>query len=436
MSRRGRLPALVAQLGRRELAIDDWAARASDRRVVWRRRDGDGVRDGVVELGRYQALVHRDVPTGRGSAWLDVEAGADAVLADAVADAAARALATIGPAWRSPPPAAPARVILADPAITTPGADALAPALDDTIAATAAGAGAELRSVTLTIVDEKVALATRRGLDAGWPQTEVAVELELVADGLVVPLARRARRLVELDLDRAIPAALARAARARAAAPTPPGRYPVVLEAEALLHGGHGLLAAFVAQADPALERQGLGAARLGRPIVAGADTTAEPLTLHSDGALDGGLASAPLTDAGDPVRRFAVVERGLIRGLALDAREAALRGAQANGGVRGLVVPPGSVDGDALVGGGGPVLVVEAVRWLELEPLTDRFRARIALARLYTGGGVRDVRDGLLHGHALPALALARRSRQTVRTPWYDGPARWAIGPLTVTGG
>ena len=424
------LAPLVRALERRAFAIDDWGARATAGTVAWHRRDGEGVRTGEQAIGRYRAIVHRDVPAGRGSAVLELDAGASGELAGAVGDAVERALATIGPAWKSPPPAAPARVVVADPSIARP--TELAEELARAIAAAAAAAGADLVAAEVEVVRQTITLATSRGLDAAWPETELTARVELARGGRRAVVTRRARQVADLDLAGAIAAALARADRAAAAGPTPVGRTQVVLDAGAGLHGGLGLLAAFAGQADPALERQGLVAARAGRPIAPGAAAAAEPLDLLSDGTLPFGLASAPIADVGDPVRRFALVERGLVRGLALDAREAALRGAQANGGVRGLVVAPGGATADLLLAG-GPLLQVEALHWLELEPMTGRFRARIALGRVHGAGASRDVRGGLVRGDALAALALARRSREVTATPSYRGPARWAIGELLV---
>jgi hypothetical protein len=428
------LAPLLRALDRRTFALDDWGARVTAGSVGWRRRVGDDRRGGEQALGHVRAVVHRDVPAGRGSATIDVDAGPSTPFAELVAEALDRAMSTIGPAWTSPPPAAPARVAVADPAIARP-VDA-ADQLEQLVLDAAATHGASVRALDVEVVGETVSVATSRGLDASWPQTALTVRALLVRGDRHARVERSARRLSDLALDAAIAGALADADRIAAAAPTPAGRVRVALEAPALLHGGLGLFAAFVAQADPGLERQGLVAARAGRPIVDGATAAAEPLTLTSDGTLPFGLASTPIADVGDPVRRFALVERGLVRGLALDAREAALRGAQANGGVRGLLVPAGPTDADALLTDAGPVLLVEAWHWLALEPVTGELRARIALGRLHAAAGARDVRGGIVRADALAALALARRSRELASTPRYRGPRRWLLGELAVDGG
>ena len=94
------------------------------------------------------------------------------------------------------------------------------------------------------------------------------------------------------------------------------GPCSLVLHTEAMLHGGLGVWEAFVPQADAATERQGLARYREHAPIVEGADTVSEPLTIESDGARAYGLASEPLGEEGGAVRRFPLVQRGIAAGL------------------------------------------------------------------------------------------------------------------------
>jgi hypothetical protein len=78
-------------------------------------------------------------------------------------------------------------------------------------------------------------------------------------------------------------------------------------------------------------------------------------------------------------------------------------------------------------------MLVVSALVWLELAPITGHFRAEIALAQLVDRGSSHDVSGGILRGDALAALASSRRSSETVTTPEYRGPRMWHLGELTV---
>lgn len=405
--------------------IEDWTVRLTTTRAVWRSWGADEAR-GSSERAALVGELHRDQPHGRGSATIELAADGDAERA--VADAIVRADGAIGPIWRTPSPAAPARVALADPAI-----DPAAPraALDaivaDAIAAAASAALAIERGWAELAIDD-VELTSRRGQRARWRATRLELHAEVgaagVAGGPTAPIACRARRGAELDLAGALALAGRRLAD-RDAPPPPPGPYPVALRARALAHGGTGLLDAIVAQADPALDRQGLVRYHLGKPIADGAT-----LSLESDGARPFGWRSAPLGEHGEPVRRFALVAGGIATGLGLDAREAALRGAQPNGGVRGLVVPPGELAADALITAG--TLVIDALAWLEIERTTGWFRAAIAAGEV-AGPTPRRIRGGMLRGDAIGLLGRARRSVELVETPELRAPALWHLGELEV---
>lgn len=410
--------------------VEDWTVRKTTTRAAWRRW-GDADERGASTRARLAGELHRDQPEGRGSATFELASGGDAEVV--VTGAMLRALDAIGPIWRTPSPAAPARVELADPAIDPA---ALAAAVDAVVARVAQAAGDALVGGLAEVAYDEVELATRRGQRAQWRATRVELRADVRAGDAVRTVTRRARRIADLDLDDLIaPADAAPIAAER------PRAIEVVLRARALLHGGAGLLDAVIAQADAALERQGLVRYHAGKPIAEGAT-----LTLESDGTLPFGWHSAPLGDRGEPVRRFPLVVNGVAAGLGLDAREAALRGAQPNGGVRGLVVPPGAVPGDELLR--DDTLVVDDLAWLELERTTGWFRAEIAAGAMWRarvpgeplpGGGEvmgrpptgRPIRGGILRGDALEAVARARTSREVIELPTYRGPALWHLGIL-----
>jgi predicted Zn-dependent protease len=424
------LDTLVRALGA-EPQLSDWSARGVASRAAWLARRGDASTTGERTSLALSATVHRDTPAGRGSASFSL--GPSDTPVDAIDAALMRAGDAVGQAWRSPAPAAPARVDLADPSLDSAAALAAAPAeLAELVAASARAAGGELIDLVIEVERETISIVTRGGLEARWFATTVAIDAEVRRDGAGARIALRARRRDDLAPGIAIADALDIAARRARAQATPAGRLPVVMRAPALLHGGRGLLEAIVAQADPALERQGLVRYRPGQPIIPGAGATASPLTVTSDGTAPFGLRSAPLDDQGDAVRRFELVSRGVARDLALDAREAALRGVSPNGGARGLVVPQGSESEAALLDG-GPLLLVDALAWLELAPITGRFRAEIALAQLIDRGERHDVSGGILRGDALAALALSLRTTEVTTTPEYLGPVMWHLGELAV---
>src|SRR5262249_61520672 len=135
-----------------------------------------------------------------------------------------------------------------------------------------------------------------------------------------------ARRGSDRELDAAIAGAAADLALYAKAGKPASGKCAVVLDTDAMLHGdGLGVWAAFAAQADAVVERQGLTRYREGNPIAPGADQITEPLTITSNGALDWGVRSAPVGDEGDAVRKFAIVDRGSRSGLGLSPRRAPL---------------------------------------------------------------------------------------------------------------
>ena len=427
------IEALVRALAA-ERAIADWSARARFTRARWVAR-GDAARgssEGERTTTALAATIHRDTPEGRGSATFTL--GPSDVVAEALRAALVRAGGAVGPPWRSPPSAAPARVVVADPAVETAALARVPGELEAQVVAAARAAGATVAEVRVEVAVEAVQVITSRDVDARWPETRFTVEARLLRDGVYARLERVVRRREELAIGVVVAAAVDRALRRAKALETPAGRMATVLRADALLHGGRGLFEAIVAQADPALEHQGLVRYRPGQPIATGAVAAAQPLTVTSDGTLPFGLRSAPLDEDGAAVRRFELVGRGVARNLALDGREASLRGVSPNGGVRAIVVPPGTSPERALLASsGGPLLVVEAWSWLDVAPVTGHFRAAIALGRIIDRGGTHDVTGGIVRGDALAALALSTRSQELVTTPEYHGPSAWALGELTV---
>jgi predicted Zn-dependent protease len=202
-----------------------------------------------------------------------------------------------------------------------------------------------------------------------------------------------------------------------------------VLPADAMQHGeGYGGWAPFADQADAALERRGLTRYRLGAPIAPGADRVDEPLGIASDGALDHGTRSAPVGDDGDAIRRFPLIERGVCTGLGLSPREAARRGRDPNGGVRNLVIAPGTWDGTITAGGTGGgtgrVIEVRRLRALAIDPYTGDASLELGLAIEHEGGARRPFAGGTVYLDLVAALARARRSAALIRRGPYVGPA------------
>jgi hypothetical protein len=421
---------LVRELERRRVA--DWAVqeRQQEHAII---DDARGLRRAELRA-RLALVVHHDLPAGRGTAR--VEVGADEDRAGPLVDhALALAATALAPSWRGAPPAAPARVALADPAIA--GAPDLAAAAAAALARVRRPAGAVVRA-SLHALREQVVVQTRAGLTARWSATAIRGAAIVSVSGRALHVARAARRLVDLELGRALAEAAADLALLARAAPAQPGPCAVVLGADALLHampaapgapalidaadhGELGLWGVFAALAQSATERRGLARYRPGAPVAPGAERAPDALAIASDGALDFGLRSAPLGDEGDAVRRFALVEGGVCVGLGLTGREAALRGADPNGGVRNLVVAPGRWRGELPA---GRSIEVRRLRALAIDPLTGEASVEIGLGLDHRDARGAPFTGGRLELDLVAALAGATRSAAVIRRGAYVGPA------------
>ena len=363
----------------------------------------------------WQVTVHVDTPQGRGSAHTTIDA-VDGLASAAIDQTIALAQNSLGPAWIQRPLAAPARVKLEDLSV------AKLPVLD--IAADIAKKLKRTGEVTarVGVLRERVTVAGRQDFRTEWRATLFRVDAMVAADERSMLIAREARERVAIAGDPAIADAAADLKLLATAAPATSGPCALVLGAEALTHQGLGVWAAFVAQADAVVERQGLTRYRERGPIAKDAEQVPEPLTITSNGARDFGVRSAPLGDHGDAVRKFRIVERGIAVGLGLTPREAALRGRDPNGGVRNLEVALGTWPGTIEV---GAVRVVEVrrLRSLAIDPYTGDASLEIALGVEHTKAGAKPFTGGSLRIDLIAALARARRSsREIVRGP-YTGP-------------
>ncbi len=412
--------ALVSALEDRR--VTDWTVIERDQELATvtdtRRRTDDRT--------RWVVIVHQDVPRGRGSARLEIGA-LDGNARDLVDQAQALALSTVGPPWRSTSPAAPAKVDIADPALTKA-------ALDETAAQLLAALPHPADSTVsgeIELMRERVTVQTRQGLRTGWTATQVRASALVAVSASSLELVREARRVTDLDLAQAIPLAAVDLALLGTAAAPKPGSCSLLLRSDALLHGGGlGVWSVFATHATAELERQGLVRYRLGAPVVTGADQIDEPLTVTSDGALDFATRSSPLGDDGDAVRRFPLVERGVAAGLGMSMREASRRRTEPNGGVRNLVVAPGTW---TEVIPPGRSLDVRRLRSLSIDPYTGDASLEIALAIDRDGGGERAITGGIVRIDLVAALARARRSATPLRRGAYLGPSSILIDDAEV---
>ena len=418
--------------------VSDWVV--IDRRQELARVDEPRALRRQEQRARLAVIVRHDTPRGRGSARLELGAEHGSAT-DFVKQATALAAAAVGPTWRASPPSAPAKVEVLDEALARADLVEIATAV---LASARRPAGTRV-AARVDVLRERVSIQSRAGLAAAWTASHLHASALVTAAGdagggatatttaagagaHVIAVARESRRVQDLGLD----ATLAEAAAdlrelVEAGAPTR-GPATLVLAGDALLHGhdGLGVWSVFAAQADATLERRGLGRYRLDAPIAAGADAVAEPLTITSDGALDYAARSAPMGDDGDAVRRFALVERGVCRGLGLSTREAAFRRRDPNGGVRNLLVVPGTWGGELSAGAGAATRIVEVrrLRGLAIDPYTGAASLELGLAIEHDPAGARRAfAGGAVRIDLVAALASARRSAATIRRGAYHGP-------------
>jgi hypothetical protein len=401
---------LVRALGREDLA--DWV-------VIQRDQELAMIADEVhrtEQRTRWQLTLHADTPAGRGTAHVAIDAN-EADADRLVEQAAILARLSVGPAWATIPPAAPARVELADPALATGEPIAAATAIARLVPRRP-GAAIDAR---VTLLRESVIVQARQGFHTEWSATHARVEALVTQGAHAISIAREARRSDQLDLVTAVDDAIGDLRRLAAARAHVPGPCAVILTADALLHGGLGVWDAFITQADPVVARQGLTRYHEHAPIAAGAETIAEPLSIASDGALAFGVRSSPLGDDGDAVRKFPLIVRGVAAGLALTPREAALRQREPNGGVRNLIVDAGSWD-ERAAPDKTRVIEVRRLRGLEIDPFTGDADLELALAVDRASGAT--FAGGTLRLDLIDVLARAKRSARTIRRGPYVGPA------------
>jgi predicted Zn-dependent protease len=410
---------LVQRLARRTLSAWSVAERVQDLAIAdelraLERRD---------HRTRLTLLVHQDVPSGRGSARLDLDA-VDGSADDLIDQALALALAAVGPAWSTAPPAAPAKVAVAD-------AD-----LKHELDAVARNTLARLHrppDVTVTaraeILREKITVIASSGFHTSWLATALRADAVVASSAGTgnssLTISREARRADDLDLDAALADAAADLLHLAAAAPPSPGPCALWLGPEALLHGDdHGVWSIFARQADSAVERQGLTRYRWRSEIAPGAAQLAEPLSITSNGALDFATRSTPVTDDAVAIRHFPLIQRGIAVGLGLSAREAALRKTDPNGGVRNLVVAPGTWT--AAPSPTTRTIELRRLHVLSIDPYTGDATFDIALGFEHLPGRAEPLpfTGGTLRLDLVGALARARRSSQLLRRGAYHGPA------------
>lgn len=442
-----RLDQVVAAL-RRHGGVDDFVAveRTGQRLEATRRGRMRRLTERHVDVALY-----RDLRGSRGSAHLRI-GERDRDLGPLVEAAMARAAHARGPAWTLPPPAAPARVDVSDPALTVDPDSALA-----SIQAQLAFSGPlrELAHWRIAVDLWHLEVRTSQSLASAYTSTLIAVDGSLAGNG--EPFAVRSRRLGDLDWASAAAGAAAQARLRARAVKLAPGAYDLVLAGDALapdrgavlaperespwmgaaLAGSLAGTAAFgwfgapLAQADARLVRQGLSRYAPGEPIHGDAPVRGEPLTLTSDGTMPHGLRSRPFGDWGEPMRRLTLIKDSVAVDMVLDLREAALRGRMPSA-LGNVVLPPGrTLPGELRTRTERPLVEAMSLAWLVVDPATGDFTAELDLAQLDDGTAVT---GGSFRGNVFELLAGARYSAKLTARAWYHGPEAMRVDHVLMT--
>ncbi len=441
--RRSRIPLVIEALERARARgrLHEYVVLETRREWASHQRGQPELRRGV-DAERIEATIYRDQRTGRGSASFTLARDDEGDLDGLVAAAATRAGSGVGLAWQMPRPAAPARVVIAEPLPN--GVDGALHAAQTEIDA-ALPTGHQLTRLEITAESTHTEVHTSTGFASEYPATTTRVNATLAgrdaAPGQIERVRCRGHRLVDLALAGRLRTAATRLDDLAGTARLPAGEYDLVLREAALLgepcdrdDTGYGWFGPIVGQASGTLARQGLTRYPLGKSIFGKREVTGDPLSLASDGTIDFGLLSRPFGDLGEPVRRFELVSRGIATGYALDLREAALRGVTPNGGLRNLVVAPGTLPRDELLEPGTrPLIEVLALTWLETNPRTGGFVAELGLGRLHRGGATSPVVGGALTGNVFDLFARARLSLSSTARGWYYGPDAIRIDRATI---
>ena len=405
--------------------VDEWLVIESAVRRM--RRSLGPARTAEMYGQTLSVLLFRDLEAGRGSARVDLSGEDEPAARALLAAAAEQAALAVGPGWVLPPPAAPARVEVADPDLVGNLAGVVGEAFRPVAKMKIARAEFAAELSTHRIVSS-------RQFTSEYQATRLDFDVTVVADAGGAERVRGAvRRVRDVKLTARLARAVEAAALRRSAKALEPGSYDIVLGPDAIAQPRYGCFAPLVAQASGERIRLGLSRYRPGQKVFA---TGGDDFTLVSDGTIPYGILSAPFGALGEPVRRFVLVEKGVAVDRALDLREGALAGVPPNGGARNLVLSPGGETAAALSAPGNerPLLAVRQLAWLDADPQSGDLTAEVALGTVERAGGPPVVvTGGLLSGNAFELLGRARRSRESGEAGWYRGPQALRIDRVDV---
>lgn len=416
----------------------------------------------VVSGSRTRLTVYNDHPVSSGDGsgggsggmargattitLLDADAADPAALAARLRDAVAAAELTDNPPY--PVPGMPTdgypTVVAYDAALAGDLAavvDALAARLQ---AAVAAEAGVRLSSAELYATRAARTLRNSRGAEAGGQDTQVMLDLVLIAGEGEREAEMHGeftrRRLADLDIE-AIVRLYAAYARHTLRASTPATfRGPVLLSGKAvadMFNHPLGSLAQdpYTAHSSGQAAYQGISRFTPGG-FTCGEEPRGDRLTLVSDPTRPFGGATAAFGADGLPLRRLSIIEDGVFVAPWTDARYAAYLGTAPTGAFSNPTIAPGSTPLRALRdGSAGTVYEVAEFSFLDPDPISGDFVAEIKLGYRHDASGAHPIKGGSVAGNVFSAFADARFSSETYTDGTYLGPAGIRFGELTVSG-
>lgn len=418
------------------VGIDEYIV--SHRRLEGVRRTvGSGTSEEELGGSTLAAQLFADRREGRGQCHVQIRD--ERPLSPQIRDATARALAATGPSWHLRPPSAPARVHVSDSEWQHAPREIVDQALQDFISNLPSGVRA--LQVQLDFAREDLGVIASNGFDDHYRRTGLSVRAVLQAgSGQAVPLHMHARQRSDLHWQESIAAAARLSMDYRTATPLTARSCDLVFRSDAYAprdEADFGMWTPLVQQCSAERFRSGIARYTIGQSITPDA-ARGQPLTMHSDGTRDFGLHSAPFGDDGQPVRRFAMVDKGIAAGHAVDHREAALGATTANAGVRGLQIAGGAHSMEELMSPGErPLLVVDRLSTLATEP-RGRIAMHIDLATWRTqpaGQSVHEERcvGGVLCGDLYHWLTDAYYSREMHEMLWCRAPKVIRVNGLQV---
>ena len=382
-----------------------------EQRVFLEKTSSD--RRGSRSVYSLEARIFVDARQGRGESRLRMRDTGRARIKDALDQSVRRAAANIGPSWKLPAPAAPARVHVADDSLfSNPSAtlSELATNLDQGVPFQICATTRQLRCVTSA------------GFDNRYRETTVGLGPPPGLAGTREFRPTSARRVRDL-----VPKIEARDASPRT--PVPAGTYDLVVASSAFGEDPRqSIFSPFIELGDAERYRQGLGRIREGQKVVS------DGFSLRSDGAIDYAPLSKPFDADGGATRRYPLIESGVLAGLALDARAAGLLGREPNGGIGNLIVETPTVSSaELLTSSGRPILIVDDAAWIRTQGGTlsigirrARLRHRPKSEQVFAGGVIRT--------DALELFARPIGSHRRHDRGWVRGPALLRLGTIEIT--